>query len=166
VPGWRKEEQAVQENHYRLLDVPFSATRKEITAAYRKAMRKWHPDQFRGTDKAQAEEYAKRLNNAYSVLSDPHKREEYDKSIRVEAIQGQIMEKYVAGYGGWNIGGSGPLPADAPRRAMTARERRELRISDRNAFRSMIVSFGMLLVLGLLLLTIFSVLNSAFSLFS
>jgi DnaJ-class molecular chaperone len=156
----------MQENHYRLLDVPFTASRKDITTAYRKAMRKWHPDHFRGTDKELAEEYAKRLNNAYSVLSDPHKREEYDRSIRVEAIQGQIMEKYVAGYGGWNVGGSGPLPADAPRRSMSARERRELRISDRNAFRSMIVSFAMLLVLGLLLLAIFSLLESAFSLFS
>lgn len=156
----------MQENHYHLLDVPFSATRKDITAAYRKAMRKWHPDQFRGTDKQMAEEYAKRLNHAYSVLSDPHKREDYDRSIRVEAIQGQIMEKYVAGFGGWNIGGSGPLPADAPRRPMSARERRELRISDRNAFRSLIVSFAMLLVLGLLLLALFSLFNSAFSLFS
>ena len=155
----------MQENHYRLLDVPFSASRKEITSAYRKAMRRWHPDQFRGTDVAQAEELAKRLNLAYSVLSDPHKREEYDRSIRVEALQGQIMERYVDGYGGWNVGGSGPLPADAPRRSMTARERREQRASDRNAFRSMIVSFAMLLVLGLILLAMFSLLTSAFNLF-
>lgn len=156
----------MQENHYRLLDVPFSASRKDITTAYRKAMRTWHPDKFRGSDKAQAEEYAKRLNQAYSVLSDPHKREEYDRSIRVEALQGQIMERYVAGYGGWNLGGSGPMPAEAPRRTMTARERREIRISDRNAFRSMIVSFAMLLVVGLVLLLIFSVLNSAFAMFT
>ncbi len=156
----------MQENHYRLLDVPFSATRKEITSAYRTAMRRWHPDQFRGSDMAQAEEYAKRLNLAYSVLSDPHKREEYDRSIRVDALQDQIMERYVAGYGNWNVGGRGPLPADAPRRSMTTRERREQRASDRNAFRSMIVSFAMLLVLGLILLAMFSLLNSAFSLFS
>lgn len=156
----------IQENLYRLLDVPFTASRKEITAAYRKAMRTWHPDKFRGTDKALAEEYAKRLNHAYSVLSDPHKREEYDRSIRVEALQSQIMERYVAGYGGWNIGGNGPLPADAPRRRMTLQERRELRISDRNAFRSMFVSFGMLLVLGLFLLAIFTVMNSLFSAFN
>ncbi len=155
----------MQENHYRLLDVPFSASRKEITSAYRKAMRTWHPDKFRGSDVKLAEEYAKRLNQAYSTLADPHKREEYDRSIRVEALQGQIMERYVAGYGGWNVGGSGPMPAEAPRRRMTARERREQRQSDRNAFRSLLVSFAMLLFLGLILLAMLSLLSSAFSLF-
>lgn len=153
----------MQENHYRLLDVPFSASRKEITSAYRKAMRTWHPDHFRGSDISLAEEYAKRLNLAYSVLSDPHRREEYDRSIRVEALQGQIMEKYVAGYGSWNVGGSGPMPADAPRRTMTSRERREQRQSDRNAFRSLLVSFAMLLILGLILLAMLSLLSSAFA---
>ena len=34
----------MQQNHYKLLDVHFSATRKEITAAYHKQMRQWHPD--------------------------------------------------------------------------------------------------------------------------
>lgn len=151
-----------QQNHYRLLDVPFSASRKDITAAYRKQMREWHPDRFRGEDKSQAEELAKQLNQAYSILSDPRKREDYDKTIRVEAIQSQIMEKYVAGYGGWNMGGSGPLPADAPKRSMTAREHRERRISDRNAFRSMFVSFMFLLLFGLLLLAVFSAVNTIF----
>lgn len=155
-----------QQNHYRLLDVPFSASRKDITSAYRKQMREWHPDKFTGDDIAQAEERAKQLNLAYSVLSDPKKREDYDKSIRLEALQGQIMEKYVAGYGGWNMGGSGPMPADAPRRSMTTRERQERRISDRNAFRSMIVSFMFLLVFGLVLLVIFSLVSSTAGWFS
>jgi DnaJ-class molecular chaperone len=151
----------MQHNHYRLLDVPFSATRKEITSAYRKQMRQWHPDKFRGTDKTLAESYAKDLNHAYSVLSDPKKREDYDRSIRVEAIQSQIMERYVAGSSGWNLGGSGPLPADAPRRSMTQRERAEMRISDRNANRSMVVTFGFFVIFGLLLLFVFSLVNSA-----
>lgn len=151
-----------QQNHYRLLDVPFSASRKDITAAYRNKMREWHPDKFRGDDIPQAEEHAKMLNFAYSILSDPRKREDYDRSIRVQAVQSQIMEKYVAGYGGWNMGGSGPLPADAPKRSMTAREHRERRISDRNAFRSMFISFVFLLMFGLLLLAIFSIVNTIF----
>lgn len=150
-----------QQNHYRLLDVPFSANRKDITAAYRKKMREWHPDNFSGDDVALAEEHAKQLNQAYSVLSNPQKREDYDKTLRIEAIQDQIMEKYVAGYSGWNMGGSGPPPAAAPKRSMTARERHERRISDRNAFRSMFVSFMFLLLFGLLLLVIFSVISSS-----
>lgn len=153
----------MQQNHYSLLDVSFSATRKEITAAYHKQMRQWHPDKFRGTDKALAENYAKELNNAYSVLSNPKKREDYDRSIRIEAMQGQIMERYVAGASGWNLGGSGPLPADAPRRTMTSRERREQQIADRNASRSLVVTFAFLAVGGLLLLLLFSLVNSAMS---
>ncbi len=150
----------MQQNHYRLLDVPFSATRKEITVAYKKQMRQWHPDQFRGTDKALAENYSRQLNNAYGVLSDPKKREEYDRSIRVEAIQSQIMERYVAGSSGWNLGGDGPLPADAPRRPMTSRQKKELKQSDRNAFRSLIVSFAMLLLFGLFLLLMVSIFHN------
>lgn len=153
----------MQQNHYRLLDVPFSATRKEITSAYHKQMRQWHPDKFRGSDKTLAENYAKELNHAYSVLSNPKKREDYDRSIRVEALQGQIMERYVAGSSGWNLGGSGPMPADAPRRAMTTRERQEMRISDRNAQRSMVITFAFFLIFGLLLLLVFSAVNSTIS---
>lgn len=150
----------MQQNHYRLLDVPFSASRKEITSAYRKQMRQWHPDQFRGTDKALAENYAKSLNHAYSVLADPHKREEYDRSIRVEAVQSQIMERYVAGSSGWNLNGTGPMPADAPRRTMSTREKREQKISDRNASRTIMVTFAIFAAGGVLLLLLLSLVNS------
>lgn len=155
----------MQQNHYKLLDVPFTASRKDITAGYHKQMRQWHPDKFRGTDKTLAENYAKELNNAYSVLSNPKKREDYDRSLRIEAIQGQIMERYVAGSSNWNLDGRGPLPADAPRRPKTAHERREQRITDRNAFRAMIVAFGMLLVFGLVFMFLVSLINNIGGLF-
>ncbi len=155
----------MQQNHYKLLDVPFSASRKDITAGYHKQMRKWHPDKFRGTDKTLAENYAKELNHAYSVLSDPKKREDYDKSLRVEAMQSQIMERYVAGSSGWNLDGRGPLPADAPRRPMTTREREEMRTADRAASRSVVVTFGFITLGGLLLLLLFSLVNSTLAVF-
>lgn len=155
----------MQQNHYKLLDVPFSASRKDITAGYRKQMRKWHPDRFRGTDKTLAENYAKELNHAYSVLSDPKKREDYDRALRVDAMQGQIMERYVAGSSSWNLDGKGPLPADAPRRGMTAREREEMRITDRNASRSVVITFGFFTLGGLLLLLLFSLVNSTLAIF-
>lgn len=153
----------MQQNHYKLLDVPFSASRKDITVGYHKQMRKWHPDRFQGTDKTLAENYAKELNHAYSVLTNPKKREDYDRALRVEAMQGQIMERYVAGSSNWNLDGKGPLPADAPRRPMTARERAEMRITDRNANRSMFITFGFLAIGGLILLLLFSLLNSTLS---
>lgn len=155
----REGDRTVHQNHYNLLDVPFSATRKEITAAYRKRMREWHPDHFRGSDKAEAEEFSKQLNLAYSVLSNAHKRQEYDRSIRVEALQQQIMERYVAGSSSWNTGGQGPMPADAPRRPMSERERREQRITDRNAMRSLVIAFGLLGVAAIALLLVFTMLD-------
>ncbi|MCO5215590.1 MAG: J domain-containing protein [Thermomicrobiales bacterium] len=149
-----------QQNHYRLLDVPFTASRKDITTAYKKAMRQWHPDQFRGTDKALAEEQSRRINQAYSVLSDPRKRADYDRSIRVEAMQAEIMERYVPGSSGWNLDGSGPMPADAPRRPMTSAQKAEMRVSDRNAMRSLIISFAFLALAAILLLFFFAILEN------
>lgn len=153
----------MQQNHYKLLDVPFAAPRKDITAGYHKQMRIWHPDKFQGTDKTLAENYAKELNHAYSVLSNPKKREEYDRALRIDAMQGQIMERYVAGSSGWNLDGKGPAAANAPRRPMTPKERAEMRITDRNANRTMVVTFGFLTLGGLILLLLFSLVNSTLS---
>lgn len=152
-----------QQNHYHLLDVPFGASRQEITAAYRRQMRQWHPDQFRGSDKDLAEEHAKQLNLAYSVLSDAHKRAEYDRTLRVEAIQAEIMERYVPGSSGWNLDGRRPAPAPAPRRPMTERQKREQRRTDRDAMRALLITFTLLAVAALLLLVVFAIVESSFS---
>lgn len=149
----------VQQNHYKLLELPYSASRKQIIAAYRTQMRQWHPDRFQGEDKSQAEEYAKRLNLAYSVLSDAHKREEYDRSLRVEAIQSELMERYVAGYSGWNLGGSAPA-ADAPRRARSTAEQQEMRNSGNRAIIGVIMAFAFLALLAMGLQLIFAILQA------
>lgn len=154
----------MQDNHYRLLDVPFSASRKEIVTAYRKKMREWHPDQFRGEDKSLAEEYSKRLNLAFSVLTNAHKREEYDRSIRIETMQAQIMDRYVAGFSSWNLGGD--APAAAPKRSMSASERREVQRSGRSAARSLFVVFGFLCIGGIVLAWIFALLDAIFRVFT
>ena len=163
IAAWSADDTSegkVQQNHYTMLDVPFCATRKEITAGYHKQMHMWHPDKFQGTDKTLAERYARDLNHAYSILSDPQKREEYDRSLRVEAMQSQIMERYVSGASGWNLDGKGPLPADAPRRPMTAQQKQEMRLADRNASRTIVVTFGFVVIAGLVLLLVFSIVNT------
>jgi curved DNA-binding protein len=62
--------------YYQLLGVAKTASADEIKKAYRKLAIKYHPDKNPG-DK-QAEEKFKEISEAYAVLSDPEKRQQYD----------------------------------------------------------------------------------------
>ncbi len=64
-------------DYYRTLGVGRNATEKEIRAAYRKLARKYHPDVNPGNKEAEAR--FKEINEAYQVLSDPEKRQKYDR---------------------------------------------------------------------------------------
>jgi curved DNA-binding protein CbpA len=86
-----------EEDHYALLGVPFTASHAEITRAYRRAMKRAHPDRQRPERRAAFDELARRLNAAYATLSDPIKRQAYDRTIRQQVIQDQIMQRYVGG---------------------------------------------------------------------
>lgn len=59
-------------SHYDTLGVSAEATPEEIKKAYRKLSMKHHPD--KGGD----EEVFKKVADAYTVLSDPQKRQQYD----------------------------------------------------------------------------------------
>ncbi len=63
-------------DYYETLGIPKQATPEEVKKAYRQLALKYHPDRNPG-DK-QAEERFKEINEAYSVLSDPQKRQQYD----------------------------------------------------------------------------------------
>lgn len=65
-----------QSDYYKLLGVKKSATAEEIKKAYRKLAMKYHPDHAKG-DKS-AEEKFKKISEAYAVLSDKEKRQQYD----------------------------------------------------------------------------------------
>ncbi len=67
------------QDYYETLGVDRKATDKEIKAAYRKLARKWHPDLHPASEKKEAEEKFKKINEAYEVLKDPEKRERYDR---------------------------------------------------------------------------------------
>nr|GLL19158.1 chaperone protein dnaJ 11, chloroplastic-like [Ipomoea trifida] len=66
---------------YDLLGIPVGATSEEIKAAYRRLARACHPD-VAGTDQKEssANEFMK-IHTAYSTLSDPEKRADYDRRL-------------------------------------------------------------------------------------
>jgi len=67
----------IQHDYYELLGVSRTVAVEEIKAAYRKAALKWHPDR-NPENKAEAEVKFRESTEAYSVLSDPQKRQIYD----------------------------------------------------------------------------------------
>ncbi|HEV3156912.1 MAG TPA: molecular chaperone DnaJ [Candidatus Baltobacteraceae bacterium] len=64
---------------YSVLGVERSASEADIKNAYRALARRHHPDVARDKDKHGAEARFKEINEAYEVLSDPHKRRHYDR---------------------------------------------------------------------------------------
>jgi curved DNA-binding protein len=63
-------------DYYEVLGVPRDADQDAIRRAYRKLARQYHPDLNSDSD---AEDRFKELGEAYEVLSDPDKRERYDR---------------------------------------------------------------------------------------
>jgi len=67
---------ATKRDYYEILGVDKKSSADEIKAAYRKLAMQYHPDRNKATD---AEEKFKEISEAYAVLSDLNKRQQYDQ---------------------------------------------------------------------------------------
>ena len=65
-----------QADYYKALGIEKGASADDIKKAFRKLAVKYHPD--RNPDDKGAEDKFKELNEAYAVLSDPEKKQQYD----------------------------------------------------------------------------------------
>lgn len=74
------------EDYYSILGVSKTASQDEIKKAFRKLAMETHPDKHPG-DKA-AEEKFKKVNEAYSVLSDESKKRDYDAQQKAQQAFG------------------------------------------------------------------------------
>ena len=66
--------------YYSILRVPENATDDQIKSAYRATAMKYHPDKNKSP---LADDMMKKINEAYGVLSDKQKRQEYDKGKNI-----------------------------------------------------------------------------------
>jgi molecular chaperone DnaJ len=66
-----------EKDYYEILGVKKTATEAELKKAYRDLAKKYHPDKNKGNK--EAENKFKEISEAYAVLSDKEKREQYDR---------------------------------------------------------------------------------------
>ncbi|MDQ1356801.1 MAG: molecular chaperone DnaJ [Acidimicrobiaceae bacterium] len=93
-----------EKDYYKVLGVSDTATDKEITRAYRKLAKQYHPDANPGS-----EDRFKEISAAYDVLGDEARRKEYDEVRRL----GPLSNAFSGATAGGGPGGfSGNFSAD------------------------------------------------------
>jgi len=105
-----EQKKAGRKNYYKILGVPKNAQTSAIKKAYRKLALKWHPDKNKDNLKV-AEAKFKDINEAYSILSDKKKRNDYDSGKDLQEHHGnfdasQVFQMFFGGQGGHSHEGS------------------------------------------------------------
>ncbi|KAF7147962.1 hypothetical protein RHSIM_Rhsim03G0223800 [Rhododendron simsii] len=91
------EETSSYKDHYKVLEVDYDATDEKIRLNYRRLALMWHPDKHKG-DKAVTAKF-QQINEAYTVLSDPAKRLDYDITGNYE-INKYTLPEYLTRFKG------------------------------------------------------------------
>lgn len=80
----------MQKDYYQILGVSHDANQNDIKKAFRKLAHEYHPDKQNGD-----EEKFKEINEAYQVLSNSQKRQQYDYGTRYSGFED------FSGFGGF-----------------------------------------------------------------
>lgn len=91
----------LEKDFYKVLGVSDSATEKEITRAYRKLAKQFHPDANPG-DTA-AETRFKEISEAYDVVGEADSRKEYDDYRKLGPVGGMFGGGGGGGFAGGNV---------------------------------------------------------------
>jgi len=98
-----------QVDYYKALGIEKGSSPEEIKKAFRKLAVKYHPD--RNPDNKSAEDKFKEINEAYAVLSDPEKKQQYDtfgsSGFHKQYSQEDIFRGFDFGNAYKDMGGGG-----------------------------------------------------------
>ncbi len=102
------------DDYYKTLGVEKSASAEEIKKAYRKLALKYHPD--RNPNNKASEEKFKKISEAYAVLSDAEKKQQYDqfgsdqfrqRYSQEDIFRGVDLDEILRGFGFGGFGRGG-----------------------------------------------------------
>lgn len=117
---------AEKRDYYEVLGVNRNASDEELKKAYRVLAKKYHPDVNKT---AEAETLFKEIGEAYSILSDPDKRRQYDQ-FGFEGLNGSFSSGFSGGFNPFDIfndlfggGFSGGFSSSSARRNAPVRGR-------------------------------------------